>query len=62
MLLVYFDAIHYKIRSDGKVQTRSAYTCLCIDVQWQRDLLGIWIGESVRRIPSGKEHISGCRC
>ncbi|MBO8130631.1 MAG: transposase [Candidatus Marinimicrobia bacterium] len=46
MLLVYFDAIHYKIRSDGKVQTRSAYTCLGIDAQGQRDLLGIWIGES----------------
>ncbi|MBO8131811.1 MAG: transposase, partial [Candidatus Marinimicrobia bacterium] len=44
--MVYFDAIHYKIRSDGKVQTRAAYTCLGIDAQGQRDLLGIWVGES----------------
>ena len=45
-VIVYFDAIHYKIRSDGKVQTRAAYTCLGIDAQGQRDLLGIWVGES----------------
>ena len=44
-VIVYFDAIHYKIRSDGKVQTRAAYTCLGIDAQGQRDLLGIWVGE-----------------
>ncbi|MHB2154380.1 IS256 family transposase [Calditrichota bacterium GD2] len=45
-VIVYFDAIHYKIRHEGKVQTRAAYTCLGIDSQGKRDLLGIWIVES----------------
>jgi len=44
--IVYFDAIHYKVRSEGKVQTRAAYTCLGIDAQGHRDMLGIWVGES----------------
>ncbi|MBL7937207.1 MAG: IS256 family transposase [Bacteroidia bacterium] len=44
--IVYFDAIHYKVKQDGKVITKAAYTCLSIDVEGRRDLLGIWIGEN----------------
>ena len=44
--IVFFDAIHYKVRDEGKVISKAAYTCLGIDVNGQKDLLGLWIGES----------------
>ena len=43
---VFFDAIHYKVRDSGKVVSKAAYTCLGIDVNGNKDLLGLWIGES----------------
>jgi putative transposase len=43
--IVYLDAIHYKVRQEGKVVTKAVYTCLGIDTSGIRDLLGIWIGE-----------------
>lgn len=44
--IVYFDAIHFKVRQEGKVVTQAAYTALGIDCNGYKDLLGIWIGES----------------
>lgn len=44
--IVFFDAIHYKVREDGKVQSKAAYTCLAIDLEGHKDMLGIWVGES----------------
>ena len=44
--IVYFDAIHYKVRDGGKVETRAAYTCLGINLEGKKDLLGIWINDS----------------
>jgi len=44
--IVFFDAIHYKVRDAGKVVSKAAYTCLGIDVDGNKDLLGLWIGES----------------
>lgn len=43
--IVYLDAIHYKVRQEGKVVTKAVYTCIGIDSGGIRDLLGIWIGE-----------------
>jgi putative transposase len=43
--IVYLDAIHYKVRQEGKVVTKAVYTCIGIDMSGIRDLLGIWIGE-----------------
>jgi len=43
--IVFFDAIHYKVRQDGKVISKAAYTCLGIDIHGHKDVLGIWIGE-----------------
>jgi len=45
-VIVYFDAIHYKVREDHKIKTKAAYTCLGIDTTGHRDLLGIWIDET----------------
>ena len=44
--IVFFDAIHYKVRDDGKVLTKAAYTCLAIDPEGRKDLLGLWVGQS----------------
>jgi transposase-like protein len=44
--ITYFDAIHYKVREGGKVITKAAYTCLGIDLEGRKDVLGLWIGES----------------
>ena len=41
--IVYFDAIHFKVRHEGKVVTKAAYTALAINDQGFKDLLGIWI-------------------
>lgn len=44
--VVFFDAIHYKVKDGGKVVSKAAYTCLGIDVEGRKDILGLWIGES----------------
>lgn len=44
--VVYFDAIHYKIRDNGKIINKAAYTCLGIDSEGKKDLLGLWVGEN----------------
>lgn len=45
-VIVYFDAIFYKIREDSKVITKAAYTCLGIDQNGQKELLGIWVDQA----------------
>jgi len=44
--IVFFDAVHYKVREDGKVISKAAYNCLGIDLNGKKDLLGIWINSS----------------
>ena len=45
--IVFFDAIHYKIRDESrKVTSKAAYTCLAVDIEGHKDLLGLWIGEA----------------
>lgn len=44
--VVFLDAIHYKIRQEGKVISKAAYTVLAIDLDGKVDVLGIWISES----------------
>lgn len=44
--IVYFDAIHYKIREEGKVVSKASYTCFGVDLEGHKSVLGIWIGES----------------
>jgi putative transposase len=44
--IVFFDAIHYKVRDEGKVISKAAYTCLGVDLTGRKDLLGLWVGES----------------
>lgn len=43
---VFFDAIHYKVKQEGKVISKAAYTCLAMDSEGKKEILGIWVGES----------------
>lgn len=43
---VFLDAIHYKIREDGHALNRAAYVVIGIDIDGNKDILGIWIGEN----------------
>jgi len=44
--IVYFDAIHYKVTDNGKVINKAAYTCLSLDLEGKKDLLGLWVSEA----------------
>ncbi len=44
--VVYLDAIHLKIRTDGRVQNRAVYVALGINLTGNKELMGLWIGES----------------
>ncbi len=43
---VFMDAIHYKIREDNHVVNRAAYVVLGVNLEGNKDILGIWIGEN----------------
>lgn len=44
--IIFFDAIHYKVKEGGKIVSKAAYTCLGIDNDGKKDVLGLWIGEA----------------
>jgi putative transposase len=43
--IIYLDAIHIKLRREGKVETTAVYTVLGVDLEGHRDVLGHWLGE-----------------
>jgi transposase-like protein len=43
--IVYLDAIHLKLRRDGKVLNTAVYIVLGVDLDGQRDVLGHWVGD-----------------
>mgnify|MGYP001829032151 FL=1 len=43
--IVYLDALHVKLRRDGKVQNSALYTVLGVDLDGHRDVLGHWVGD-----------------
>jgi len=44
--IIYLDAVHFKVRHEGKYSTRAFYTVYGIDADGNRDLLGLYINES----------------
>ncbi len=44
--VVYLDAIHMKIRTSGRVTNRAVYLALGINLEGNKELLGLWIGEA----------------
>jgi transposase-like protein len=43
--IVYLDAIHLKVRRDGRGQNTAVYIVLGVDPDGQRDVLGHWVGD-----------------
>jgi len=44
--IVWLDAIHYKIRQEGKVVTKAIYTLLGINLEGHKEVLGLYLSES----------------
>ncbi len=44
--VVFLDAVHFKVREDGRIVTKAAYVALGINGEGHKDILGIWIGEN----------------
>ena len=52
---VYLDALFVKIRDEGSVQKKAIYLALGLNLDGEKDLLGLWISKT--RVPN-----FGCRC
>ena len=44
--VVFMDAMHFKVRNDGKVGSKAIYTILAINKDGKKDLLGLYLSES----------------
>jgi transposase-like protein len=43
---VYLDCMHYKVREGGSVITRAVYNILAVNLQGQKDLIGMYVSEN----------------
>lgn len=41
---IFMDAIHYKVRDDKRVVVKAAYVVIGVDLDGNKEVLGIWIG------------------
>ena len=44
--IIYLDAIHFKVRQDGRVISKAFYTTYAVDASGQREILGLYLGDS----------------
>lgn len=44
--MVFMDAIDYHVRKDGVVVNKAVYIAIGLDMTGQKDVLGLYIGES----------------
>ena len=44
--IVWMDAIHYKVKEDGKMKSRAVYNILGVDKEGRKDLLGLYVSEN----------------
>jgi transposase-like protein len=44
--IAFLDAVHFRVRTDSRIQNRAAYICQGINQDGYKDILGIWIGEN----------------
>jgi len=44
--IVWLDAIHYKIKENGKVSSKAIYTILGVNLEGRKEVLGLYISES----------------
>ena len=44
--VVYMDAIHYHVRSEGRIVKRAVYVAIGIDMAGRKEVLGMYVGEN----------------
>ena len=44
--VVFLDAIHYHVRSEGQIVKKAVYIAIGIDLGGKKDVLGMWVGEN----------------
>ena len=44
--LIFLDAVHFKVRQDGRIVSKAAYIMIGVDLEGMKEVLGIWIGEA----------------
>lgn len=44
--VMFLDAIHFKVKQDGAIVNKAAYMVIGIDLEGNKDVLGMWIGEN----------------
>ena len=44
--VVFLDAIHYHVRSEGYIVKKAVYIAIGIDLDGHKDVLGMWVGEN----------------
>ena len=44
--VVFLDAIHYHVRSEGQIVKKAVYIAIGIDTDGKKDVLGMWVGEN----------------
>ncbi len=44
--VVYLDCMHYKVREGGSMVSLGVYNILAVNLQGQKDLLGMYVSES----------------
>lgn len=44
--VVFMDAIHFHVRSEGRIIKKAVYIAIGINMEGYRDVLGMWIGEN----------------
>ena len=44
--VIFLDAIHYHVRSEGRVIKKAVYIAIGIDLDGRKDVLGMWVGEN----------------
>ncbi len=44
--IVWMDAIHYKVKEQGKVKTRAVYNILGVNIEGRKDLIGVYVSEN----------------
>ena len=44
--VVFLDAIHYHVRSEGQIIKKAVYIAIGVDMDGRKDVLGMWVGEN----------------
>ena len=42
----FMDAIHYHVRSEGRIIKKAVYMAIGIDIDGKKDVLGMYVGEN----------------